>query len=538
MQIRKFYAHSLPAAVRDIRRILGSDAVILSTRELTGEDEDILINGQRANVEVTAVREVSEPAAPAEWNRPSAKPQPVPPPSLPNRLPESAFLPGNGSLREYLLRSAKESLLPPQSLTQGETHPVLPVTSPTDRKDETGTQMPVVLEHPNTRLTGKTAIQQILRELHDLQEHLEKGTDKARGKAHLENEPLFPKRPAPPVEAPRELPSHPIPRSMIPGAPVVPPRKTEELDTSSLYPSDLLGKSDSLPVAASSGKPKPGERVSPRARRFREHLQQQEVDPVLADRIIQKMSFAEPSLNALRTSGLGPEMAMREGARITFQQFVQSVKQFVQLPVPAPQPTQPAPRRIALVGPTGVGKTTTLAKIASHYALDRGLDVVLVTLDTYRIAAVEQLRTYGRLLGIPVEVAADGQSLQEIFAHYTDADLILVDTPGYGPGDSTSLARLGAALRQAEALEVHLLVTASVRPGEMQRVLGAFEPLGYDRLVFSKLDEARHLGEVLNAWNHADLPVSYFTTGQRVPEDLEEASVEYLCKELVTRRDL
>jgi flagellar biosynthesis GTPase FlhF len=536
MQIRKFYAHSLPAAVRDIRRILGSDAVILSTRELTGEDADILINGQRANVEVTAVREISEPAAPAEWNRPSAKPQPVPPPSLSNRLPEPAFLPGNGSLREYLLRSAKESLLPPQPLAQGETHPVFPVTAPTDRKDETGAQMPVVLDHPNARLTGKTAIQQILRELHDLQEHLEKGADKAR-ETHLGDAPLFPKWPEPPVEAPRELPSHPIPRSMIPGAPVVPPRKTEELDTSSLYPSDLLGKSDSLPVATPSEKTKPGERVSPRARRFREHLQQQEVDPVLADRIVQKMSFAEPSLGVLRASGLGPEMAMRESARVTFQQFVESVKQFVHLPDLESPPTQSAPRRIALVGPTGVGKTTTLAKIASHYALDRGQDVVLVTLDTYRIAAVEQLRTYGRLLGIPVEVAADGQSLQEIFAHYADADLILVDTPGYGPGDSTSLARLGAALRQAEALEVHLLVTASVRPGEMQRVLGAFEPLGYDRLVFSKLDEARHLGEVLNAWNHADLPVSYFTTGQRVPEDLEEASVEYLCKELVTRRD-
>jgi len=189
------------------------------------------------------------------------------------------------------------------------------------------------------------------------------------------------------------------------------------------------------------------------------------------------------------------------------------------------------------VGPTGVGKTTTLAKIASHYALDRGQDVVLVTLDTYRIAAVEQLRTYGRLLGVPVEVAADGQSLQEIFGHYAEADLILVDTPGYGPGDATSLARLGAALRQVEALEVHLLLTASVRPGEMRRVLKAFEPLEYTRLVFSKLDETRHLGEVLNAWNQADLPVSYFTTGQRVPEDLEVASVEYLCKELVTRRD-
>jgi flagellar biosynthesis protein FlhF len=229
---------------------------------------------------------------------------------------------------------------------------------------------------------------------------------------------------------------------------------------------------------------------------------------------------------------------MREGARATFLQFVEAVKQFVATPESNAPASRAGARKMALVGPTGVGKTTTLAKIASHYALDCGQDVVLVTLDTYRIAAVEQLRTYGRLLGIPVEVAADGQSLQEVFEHYADADLILVDTPGYGPGDATSLARLGAALRRIEGLEIHLLVTASVRAGEMRRVLGAFDPLGYDRLIFSKLDEARHLGEVLNAWNHADLPVSYFTTGQRVPEDLEAASVEYLCKELVTRRGL
>jgi len=531
MQIRKFYAHSLPAAVRDIRRILGSDAVILSTRELTGEDEDILINGQRANVEVTAVRETPEPAAPVEWNRKPPKPQPVQPPSFPNPLSDPTFLPGNGSLREYLLRSAKESLAPPQPLPQDETHPVRLTAPSTDRKDETGTQMPVVLDPHNAHPTGKTAIQQILRELHDLQEHLEKGTNKAP-EARPGVGPLFSKRPEPPVEGPGTFPSN-----LIPAFSLARPPKTEEPDTSSLYPSDLLEESDRVPVAAPAQKTKPGERISPRARRFREHLQQQEVEPVLAARIIQKMSFTEPSLSVLRTSGLGPETAIREGARVTFQQFVQSVKQFVQIPDPDPQPTQSGPRRIALVGPTGVGKTTTLAKIASHYALDRGQDVVLVTLDTYRIAAVEQLRTYGRLLGVPVEVAADGQSLQEIFGHYAEADLILVDTPGYGPGDATSLARLGAALRQVEALEVHLLLTASVRPGEMRRVLKAFEPLEYTRLVFSKLDETRHLGEVLNAWNQADLPVSYFTTGQRVPEDLEVASVEYLCKELVTRRD-
>ncbi len=532
MQIRKFYAHSLPAAVRDIRRILGSDAVILSTRELTGEDEDILINGQRACVEVTAVRDIPEPAAPVERNRKPSQPQPAPGSPFPDLPTEPAFLPGNGSLREYLLRSAKESLLP-QPLPQREARPV---SAPTDRKDVAGTQTPVSLERHNARSTGKTAIQQILRDLHDLQEHLEKGAEKSR-ETNIGVGAIFPKRAEPLVEVPAESPPNLIPTERSPSPPPTRTRRVEADDTSTLYPTNLLSGSDSAPVTELPVDAKAGGRISPKAKRFREHLHRQEVDPVLAARIVQGMSFSEPSLTELRASGLNPEMAMREGARVTFQQFVQSAKQFVQAAVPESRTAQAMPRKMALVGPTGVGKTTTLAKIASHYALDQGQDVVLVTLDTYRIAAVEQLRTYGRLLGIPVEVAADGQSLQEILEHYADADLILVDTPGYGPGDATSLARLGAALRRIEDLEIHLLVTASVRPGEMQRVLGAFEPLGYNRLVFSKLDEARHLGEVLNAWNHADLPVSYFTTGQRVPEDLEIASVEFLCKELVTRRD-
>jgi flagellar biosynthesis GTPase FlhF len=536
MQIRKFYAHSLPAAVRDIRRILGSDAVILSTRELTGEDEAILINGQRARVEVTAVRETPEAAAPAEWNSTPSNSLLVQPDPLLNLPSESAFLPQNGSLREYLLRSAKESLLPQPLSSQKETHPVRTAAPPTDRKDTVGAQTPVVVERHPAQATGKTAIRQILRELHDLQEHLEKGAEHPR-ETNIEIGNLFPPKPAPPVEIPVESPPCLIPVELPPNPPPSQIRRVEADEPSELYPSDLLNASDSISNPTSTGDLRSGIKRESRSMRFREHLQKQEVDPVLAARIVRKMSFPESTLSELRQAGLSQEMAMREGARVTFQQFVQSVKQFVQIPDSEPRKVQTSPRKMALVGPTGVGKTTTLAKIASYYALDRGLDVVLVTLDTYRIAAVEQLRTYGRLLGIPVEVAADGQSLQEILEHYADADLILVDTPGYGPGDATSLARLSAALRRIEDLEIHLLVTASVRPGEMRRVLGAFEPLGYNRLIFSKLDEARHLGEVLNTWNHADLPVSYFTTGQRVPEDLEVASVEYLCKELVTRRD-
>ena len=177
-------------------------------------------------------------------------------------------------------------------------------------------------------------------------------------------------------------------------------------------------------------------------------------------------------------------------------------------------------RRIALVGPTGVGKTTTIAKLAANLLLQGGVKIALVTIDTYRIAAVEQLKVYGELMNVPVEVVLSPEQLEEVFARHEDKDLILIDTAGRSPKDEVSIAELGKFLGPEFGTENHLVLAAPTRDSELQNTVGQFSRLPLHSLVFTKLDECDQRGSLLNVPLHQDLPLSYLANGQRVPEDL------------------
>jgi flagellar biosynthesis protein FlhF len=180
----------------------------------------------------------------------------------------------------------------------------------------------------------------------------------------------------------------------------------------------------------------------------------------------------------------------------------------------------------AFVGPTGVGKTTTMAKLAAQYALGDKRKVALVTLDTYRIAAVEQLRLFAKIIGLPVDIVLTADELKQALVRHRDKDVVLIDTAGRSQRDTLQMAELTSFFTDNQRIAVHLVLSATASLPNLSDTVARFKPLGLTSLLFTKLDESTAFGPLLSAALHAQLPMSYFTTGQRVPEDIEVATPE------------
>ncbi|MDX2481884.1 MAG: flagellar biosynthesis protein FlhF [Desulfuromusa sp.] len=178
---------------------------------------------------------------------------------------------------------------------------------------------------------------------------------------------------------------------------------------------------------------------------------------------------------------------------------------------------------ISLIGATGVGKTTTIAKLAAEAITQSGARVALVTIDTYRIAAVEQLKVYGEIMGLPVEVVLSPEQLQEAFRRHRDKDLILIDTAGRSPRDQTQIDELNQFLGQGSKVENCLVLAAPTEERLQQKTLESFSQLPISRLIFTKLDETDRCGSLINVPIRSNLPLAYLTNGQQVPEDLLRA---------------
>ncbi len=205
-----------------------------------------------------------------------------------------------------------------------------------------------------------------------------------------------------------------------------------------------------------------------------------------------------------------------------------------ELHVSGPLELQPDEQKVvAFVGPTGVGKTTTLAKIAAGFRFDLGCQVGLITLDTFRLGAVDQLLQYAELISAPLEVVSSADQVSGALQRLRECDLVLLDTAGRSPKDGEQLAILAEFLRVAEPDVTHLVLSASSSQGHARESLRQFSSLKPSSLLLTKLDEAVGFGEWYSLLRETRLPVSYMTAGQQVPQDLAVASTRRLASMLL-----
>ena len=180
-------------------------------------------------------------------------------------------------------------------------------------------------------------------------------------------------------------------------------------------------------------------------------------------------------------------------------------------------------KTVALIGPTGVGKTTTIAKLAANFRLRDGIRMGLVTVDTYRIAAVEQLRTYAEIIDLPMKVVTSPREMRRAMDELAGLDLVLIDTAGRSPRDDLKIQELKSFLTEACVDEVHLVLSLVASIRSLENTAAKFATVGTTSTILTKLDEAPGMGALLSAARKISVPVSYLTTGQNVPDDIEAA---------------
>jgi len=192
-------------------------------------------------------------------------------------------------------------------------------------------------------------------------------------------------------------------------------------------------------------------------------------------------------------------------------------------------------KRIMLIGPTGVGKTTTIAKLSAH-ALKKGKSVAIVNLDTYRIGAIEQMRIYSKIMGIPMHIASNMDEVGNALSKYADRDIIFIDTTGKNPTEETYINEIRRICDRGFFIEVHLLISVNSDYNFMLKAHNYYSRVPVDYIAFTKVDEAVRYGSIYNLCVLYQKPVVYITTGQKVPGDIEFPSGKEIA-DLVLRQD-
>jgi len=202
-------------------------------------------------------------------------------------------------------------------------------------------------------------------------------------------------------------------------------------------------------------------------------------------------------------------------------------------------PAEEGPKTVFFVGPTGVGKTTTIAKIASKFSVEQKKKVALLTADTYRIAAAEQLRTYANILEVPFRIIYTIEEMESALKDFTNFDYVFVDTAGHSHQNEEQKNVMGSFIHSVDSLtqkEVYLVVSATTKYRDLRSIADAYSQITDYKLIFTKLDETTALGNLLNLKLYTGADLSYVTCGQNVPDDIEDFNAQRTVKNLLGGR--
>ncbi|MBU3186041.1 flagellar biosynthesis protein FlhF [Clostridium estertheticum] len=196
------------------------------------------------------------------------------------------------------------------------------------------------------------------------------------------------------------------------------------------------------------------------------------------------------------------------------------LKEMIHIPKPKLQ------GRIVLVGPTGVGKTTTIAKLAGKLALAEGKKVGLITVDTYRIGAVEQLKTYADIMNLPFKVVYNMNDMDKAIESMSECEVVLIDTTGRSSKNKMQIAELRTFVEKADTENIHLVLSSTTKNRDMKYIIEGYRILNYSSIIVTKLDETSTYGSILNILETAKIPLSFVSIGQNVPDDIKELSAD------------
>lgn len=249
------------------------------------------------------------------------------------------------------------------------------------------------------------------------------------------------------------------------------------------------------------------------------HLIQNQVAEELATDLVRQLQLYRPE-------------QLQQGGFVR-EKLTEQVERMLPTCCPIQRKKETGAHIVALIGPTGVGKTTTLAKIAANLKIREGRRVGLITIDTYRIAAIDQLRRYAELIQSPLKVVNSPEDLRDAVDAMSNCEFILIDTAGRSPTDTMKLNELKGFLDAVNPDEVHLVLSSTASQVCIERAIDRFGQVRVDKIIFTKLDEAVHVGVVLNVVRKVNKALSYVTTGQNVPDDIEVGKGSRLAQMLL-----